>query len=411
MALPILPYLYADPFAGASGDMFLGALVDLGYPFSRLRADVDALDLDGLRLGRRRVTRGGLSAVRISVHCAPGQPHRSRRAIQAVLRRARLDKAIRRRAGEVFDALIEVEAKIHHQPVEQVHLHEVGALDALADVVGTVSAFFHLGVERMDAGPVNLGGGTVTCAHGVLPVPAPATAVLLQGVPVLGQGNVERTTPTGAALLKILATAFGPLPPCIMTRTGYGAGRRDTEDLPNVLRLMGGDLLPATLAPSPDPGGGLMEIRCQIDDMDPRIFGYLCDRLLAAGARDVYLCPVQMKKGRPGTLIVILADRDRIGVLGTILLDETTTLGYRLAPVTRVERSRRHVQVTTPFGPVRMKVSDSGPGAPLATPEYEDCRALARRNRVPLRRVLAAAVAAWERTPASRRSGARRSSP
>ncbi|TDI46269.1 MAG: DUF111 family protein, partial [Acidobacteria bacterium] len=202
----------------------------------------------------------------------------------------------------------------------------------------------------------------------------------------------------------------GPLPPCIMTRTGYGAGRRDTEDLPNVLRLMGGDLLPATLAPSPDPGGGLMEIRCQIDDMDPRIFGYLCDRLLAAGARDVYLCPVQMKKGRPGTLIVILADRDRIGVLGTILLDETTTLGYRLAPVTRVERSRRHVQVTTPFGPVRMKVSDSGPGAPLATPEYEDCRALARRNRVPLRRVLAAAVAAWERTLASRRSVARRSS-
>jgi len=397
MALPVFPYLYADPFAGASGDMFLGALVDLGYPFSRLRADVDALALDGLNLGRRRVTRGGLSAIRITVHCAPGQPHRGRRAIQAALRKARLDGAIRRRAGEVFDALIEVEANIHRQPSEQVHLHEVGALDALADVVGTVSALLHLGVQRLDAGPVNLGSGTVNCAHGVLPVPAPATAALLQGIPVLGQGEGERTTPTGAALLRVLATTFGSLPPCIMTRSGYGAGRRDTEDLPNVLRLMGGDLLPASLHSSAHPAAGLMEIRCQIDDMDPRVFGYLCDRLLAEGARDVYLCPVQMKKGRPGTLVVILADSARIGDLGALVLAETTTMGYRLIPVTRVERSRRHVRVETSFGPVRMKVSDHGPGEPLATPEYQDCRTLARRHKVPLRRVLAAAVAAWER--------------
>ena len=411
MALPVLPYLYADPFAGASGDMFLGALVDLGYPFSHLRADVDALALDGLRLGRRRVTRGGLSAVRIAVHCAPGQPHRGRRAIQSVLRKARLDGTIRRQAMEVFDALIEVEANIHRQPAEQVHLHEVGALDALADVVGTVSALVHLGVKRLDAAPVNLGSGTVTCAHGVLPVPAPATAALLKGIPVLGRGEGERTTPTGAALLRVLATAFSSLPPCIMTHTGYGAGRRDTEDLPNVLRLMGGKLLPATLPSSPEPGNRLMEIRCQIDDMDPRIFGYLCECLLAAGARDVYLCPVQMKKGRPGTLVVILADGDRIGDLGTILLAETTTLGYRLIPVTRVERSRRHVRVKTPYGPVCMKVSDHGPGEPLATPEYEDCRTLASRHRVPLRRVLAAAVAAYGRQSASRRGGARRRSP
>ncbi len=405
MTLPVIPYLYADPFAGASGDMFLGALVDLGYPFSRLRADVDALALDGLRLGRRRVTRGGLSAVRITVRCAPGQPHRGRRAIRSILRKARLDAEIRRRAGEVFDALIEVEANIHHQSVEQVHLHEVGALDALADVVGTVSALIHLGVKRLDAASVNVGSGTVACAHGTLPVPAPATADLLRGIPVHGRGDGERTTPTGAALLRILATAFGPLPPCVMTRTGYGAGLRDTDDLPNVLRLMGGDLPATPLGHSPDQGGGLMEIRSQIDDMDPRVFGYVCDRLLTAGARDVYLSPVQMKKGRPGTLIVILADRDRVGGLGTILLDETTTLGYRLVPVTRVERSRRHVRVKTPYGPVRMKVSDQGPGEPLATPEYEDCRTLARRRKVPLRRVLAAAVAAWERKPATERSG------
>jgi uncharacterized protein (TIGR00299 family) protein len=381
--------------------MFLGALVDLGYPMAALRRAVAALDLDGIVLSRRRVTRGGIGAVRVAVRCAPDQPHRGRKEIRAILRRARLDSVIRRRSLEVFEALIEVEAGIHRLPPDRIHLHEVGALDALADVVGTVTALTEMGVRRMDAGPVNVGSGTVQCAHGTLPVPAPATAALLTGVPVFSQGDGERTTPTGAALLKVLAHQFGPLPHCTVLNTGYGAGHRDGDDLPNILGLMGGRLAGRT--GGPDTPASLVEIRTQIDDMDPRIFGYLSERLLEQGARDVYLCPVYMKKGRPGTLVVVLADAGQAGNLGELLLRETTTLGYRVTPVTRVERPRRVVRVATTFGPVRVKVGDEDSDEPLVTPEYEDCRKLARRHGKPLRTIMAAALEAWQRTAATRR--------
>ena len=402
MPVPKIPFLYADPCSGASGDMFLGALVDLGYPMPALRRAVASLGVEGIVLSRRRVTRGGISAVRLAVRCAPNQPHRGRREIRAILRRSRLDKAIRQRSWEVFEALIEVEARIHRLPADRVHLHEVGALAAVADVVGTVTALTDMGVPRLDTGPVNVGSGTVQCAHGILPVPAPATAALLTNVPVFSQGDGERTTPTGAALLKVLTDRFGPLPPCTLLSTGYGAGRRDGRDLPNVLRLMGGHV-EDTGAVAGAGTGSLVEIRTQIDDMDPRLHGYLCERLLEEGARDVYLCPVYMKKGRPGTLVVILSAADRAENLGGILLEETTTLGYRLTPVTRVERPRRLVPVTTPYGKVRVKVADEDSSEPLVTPEYEDCRKLARKHHKPLRTILAAALAGWRSHAADRK--------
>ena len=375
--------------------MFLGALVDLGYPMPALRGAVAALGVEGIVLSRRRVSRGGIGAVRVAVRCAPDQPHRGRKEIRAILRRSRLDRAIRQRSWDVFEALIEVEAGIHRLPVDRVHLHEVGALDALADVVGTVAALTEMGVQRLDTGPVNVGSGTVQCAHGILPVPAPATAALLSGVPVFSQGEGERTTPTGAALLKVLTHQFGPLPHCTLTARGYGAGHRDGEDLPNVLGLMGGRL-PEMTGSQGEPDT-LVEIRTQIDDMDPRLFGHLSELLLEQGARDVYLCPVYMKKGRPGTLVVILADAAQAGSLGDILLQETTTLGYRVIPVTRVERPRRMVRISTTYGTVRVKVADQDSADPLATPEYEDCRKLARRHGKPLRTIIAAAMEAWQR--------------
>jgi uncharacterized protein (TIGR00299 family) protein len=391
MPTPEIPLLFVDPFAGASGDMLLGALVDLGYPFTRLRRDVAALGLEGVTLSRRRVTRGGLSATRIVVRCAPDQPHRGRREIRRLLRTAPLEPAVRRRAMEVFEALIAAEARLHRMPPERVHLHEVGALDALADVVGTVAALFGLGVREMVCGPINVGSGTVACAHGRLPVPAPATAELLKGLPITSLGEGERTTPTGAALLRVLTTACGPLPPALIEHTGHGAGARDTKDLPNLLRLLGGRRAGAAT----DGGEALVELSSQIDDMDPRLYGHLLERLLAAGALDVAVLPATVKKGRPGSLLLVLAEPDRAGALGRLIFDETPTLGYRLSPVRRVSRARRQVAVDTPWGQVRMKVADDAAGAPVATPEYEDCRALARRRGIPLREVMAAAAAAW----------------
>ena len=384
--LPSYPFVYVDATAGASGDMFLGALLDLGYPLAHLRARLAALGVKGLSLGRSRVLRGGLTATRARVRTTHDAPHRGRREIRAILRGSRLDAAIRSRSLEVFERLIEVEAALHRLPPDRIHLHEVGALDALADVVGTVAALIEMDCREVVASPVNVGSGTVRAEHGVLPVPAPATLALLRGLPIVAEGAGEKTTPTGAALLATLASGFGPLPLVRVGAIGHGAGSREDADRPNILRLLGGER-------DASPGGAirLIEIRTQLDDLDPRIYGHLVDRLLAARARDVTLTPVQMKKGRPGTLVTVLArpeDRDR---LGNILFDETTTLGYRVTTVDRVERRRRQVRVRTPWGTVRLKVADDKPWLALATPEYEDCRRLAERAGVPLRAVLEAA--------------------
>jgi uncharacterized protein (TIGR00299 family) protein len=254
-----------------------------------------------------------------------------------------------------------------------------------------------MGVQEIHSSPVNVGSGTVSCAHGELPVPAPATAALLKGVPVYGSGDGERTTPTGAALLRALAAQFGPLPACRIDAVGYGAGSRDLSGPANLLRLLAGAR--PGVSPRPPAGGAarLVELRCQVDDMDPRLFGHLMERLLAAGACDVYFAPIQMKKNRPGTLVVVLATETEAGDLGRILLDETTTLGYRWLPVERYERPRRHVRVRTRYGMVRIKVTEDDGVETVATPEYEDCRKLAARRGVPLRRVLQEARSAWLR--------------
>ncbi len=285
--------------------------------------------------------------------------------------------------------LAEAEAAIHAMPVEKVHLHEVGAIDAIVDVVGAVCALEHLGADRVVCAPLNVGGGTVRCAHGVFPVPAPATVRLLTGVPTFSAGpRVELLTPTGALILTGAASEFGAQPPMRVTAVGYGAGDRDFADRPNVLRVLVGDSGPVEAEP-------LVIVECEIDDMSPQVFGDVMDRLFEAGAADVFFSPVQMKKNRPGTLVTVLVGPQRRDAVVGLLFAETTTLGVRYHEVRRECLDREHRAVSTPYGEVRMKLGRRHGLLLNAAPEFDDCRRLSRERGVPVKDIQAAAVRAW----------------
>jgi uncharacterized protein (TIGR00299 family) protein len=283
-----------------------------------------------------------------------------------------LSSAARQRANTLFDRLAETEAAIHQMPVEQVHLHEVGALDSIVDIVGCVFGLDWFRADRIVSSPLNVGGGTVPCAHGVMPVPAPATLRLLHGVPVYSSGHeVELVTPTGALLVSGYADTFGPMPAMTVQASGYGAGDRDLAGRPNVLRLVVGEGgVDALIEP-------LMVLECEIDDMNPQLFGALMDRLQAAGALDVFFTPVQMKKNRPGTLITVLAPPDRRESLGSIIFRETTTIGLRWHTAERERLEREVVQVQTPHGSARVKLARRAGAVMNAAPEFDDCARLA----------------------------------
>ncbi len=394
--------LYFDCAQGASGDMLLGALVDLGLPLASLEAELRKLPLPGWRLESRRVMRCGLQATKVDVVVEGHEhAHRGLAEIAAILGAAGLDPADERRALSLFERLAVAEAAVHGVPVERVHFHEVGAVDSILDVVGAVVGLRWLGAERFVASPLNVGTGTVTMSHGTFPVPPPATARLVAGAPVFGAGKGEKLTPTGALLVTGYATEFGPLPLMQVEATGYGAGTREDADAPNVLRLIVGDAPATAAAPgaaagaAADAGEPVLVLECELDDMSPQLVGPLYEQLLAASALDVYVTPIQMKKGRPGLLLSVLARPADRGALEGILFRETTTLGVRRSEWQRTALERRSVRVETAYGVIAIKLGLRAGVVVNAQPEFEECRRAAQAHAVPLKEVMAAALAAW----------------
>ncbi len=378
---------YFDCIAGASGDMILGALVDAGLSMDLLQTQLAALQLDELRVASQRVVKHGFSATRVEVQVADDVPARCLPDIEKVVMQSTLAPSIKERAVEIFRRIGSVEAAIHNVPLEQVHLHELGGVDTIVDVVGTLIGLDALGVNQVVVSPLPLGRGWVQGAHGKIPLPAPATLGLLTDVPIVGSPlEAELVTPTAAALLSTLAVSFGPIPAMTLRRVGYGAGTLELP-IPNLLRVLIGeasDVLRATTET-------LAMLETSIDDMNPEFYEYLVESLLDAGALDVFLTHVQMKKGRPGNIVHVLCRPDDASRLTHILFAESTTLGVRQSLVTRHCLPRSTEPVETPYGIVRVKVALWDNGKTRIKPEYEDCRRLAEQHDVPLREVYRAA--------------------
>lgn len=428
---------YLECFSGISGDMFLGALVDAGVPFSSLENTVATLNV-GARLASRKVMRGGLSGTKIDVitaedhsheHTHPvqdhqheqsdvhehehshshehdhqhahahehththadgtvhthehaHQPHRSLSAILGIINSAPLSDSVKTRASRAFQLLGEAEARIHSMPVEQVHFHEVGAVDTIVDIVCAAIGAEHLKADRWLCSPLNVGSGTVNCAHGTLPVPAPATLALLSDAPIYSSGPaMERVTPTGAAILRMLEVEYTALPALRVASTGYGAGGRDTPGQPNLLRLLVGED-----SAQQNAAETITILETVIDDSSPQLIAYVSELLLEAGAWDVYRIPVQMKKGRTGVQLTVLCHPDRIATLRDLLFRETTTIGMHWRVENKTSLAREFKEVQTEWGPVRIKIARWPSGEVAnAAPEYEDCRRLATEHSVPLK--------------------------
>jgi uncharacterized protein (TIGR00299 family) protein len=407
---------YFDCVAGAAGDMILGALVDLGLPVDALRAALGTLALDGYRIETSRVVRQGMSACKLDVfvgqrhvedhahaeghaheahHGAHAHPHAHGHAhgrhLSDIVKRiaaSGLDPAVKERSIALFTRLGEAEAAVHGTTVEKVHFHEVGAVDSIVDIVGSVWGLHWLGVDRFVASPINVGGGSVTISHGVYPVPPPATARLLQDALVFGDGSVERCTPTGALLVSGYASTYGGLPPLRLTGVGHGAGTRDTKDRPNVLRILVGD-------EADTPGDRVVVLEAEVDDVSPQVLGALLERLFEVGVKDAYFTPVQMKKSRPGVLVTVLAVPSQREAVEELLFRETTTLGVRRHECERTTLEREIVRVTTPYGTIGVKVGRRGERVYNAQPEFEDCKTAALAAGVPLKEVLTAAIVAY----------------
>ena len=383
---------YLDCFSGVSGNMLLGALLDAGLALDDLKADLARLPLSGYEIRAERVTKRGVSATHLAVEVSPEHAHRGLKDVIAIIDQAGLPSGVSDQSRRIFTRLAEAEARVHGQPVEEVHFHEVGAVDAIIDVVGACCGLHRLGIEQVSASPLPLGGGWVETAHGRLPVPAPATAELLKGVPAYG-GPVEEelVTPTGAAILTTIATSFGPMPPMTVRSVGWGAGTKEMAH-PNVLRIFVGESAAQPRAQS------LVAIETNLDDMNPEFFEYLMDRLYMAGALDVFYTPIVMKKSRPATLISVLAEATQANALREVIFRETTTLGVRSYDVSRLCLERDWREVQTEYGPVRMKVGLSDGEIITAAPEYEDCRRLARESGTPVKTVYQAAQSAFEKS-------------
>ncbi len=415
--------LYFDCFNGASGDMILGALLDAGVPLDGLRAALGSLAINGYGITADRVLRAGVSATKFRVveagtpapahthshghlhaahlehpthsthpkHPKHHHPHRSLPEIYALIDRSALSAAGKDRAKALFERLAVAEAAIHQMPVERVHLHEVGALDSIIDIVGAVYALDSLAAERVVVSPINVGRGMVQSAHGVFPVPAPATVRLLADAPVFSRGpEAELLTPTGALVLTAYAQAFGPLPAMRVTATGYGAGDHDFADTPNVLRVLIGE---ATSVHA--HADRVLVVESEIDDMNPQLFGPVMEQLYAAGALEVFFIPVQMKKSRPGTLVSVLVAPARKEAVVEILFRETTTIGVRYAEWQRECLEREIVALDTPYGRVRIKVARRHGAVMNGQPEFDDCAARAKQHGVATKDVHASAMKAW----------------
>jgi uncharacterized protein (TIGR00299 family) protein len=383
-----------DCFSGAAGDMILGALIDVGCPLEIMQETVDKLSLPGVSLTAEKVQRHGLAATLARVQVKPGSQTAQRHLpeILRLIEDAGLEPRIIKDSKAVFQRLAEAEAHVHGTGVEKVHFHEIGAADAIVDIVGACAGLAALAVERITCSPIPTGSGTVTCEHGVMPVPAPATAQLLRGYPIAGCDEVgELTTPTGAALLTTLADDFGPLPEMTLATVGCGAGTRESPTRPNLLRLFIGQAVP----PDAAEHDTVTVLETQVDEATGQSLGYACERLLEAGALDTYIVPITMKKGRPGQLLTVLCRPRDAPALEALVFAETSTFGLRRYEVRRTKLARRQVTVETRFGPVRVKLGQRGDKTEKAWPEYEDCVAAARKAGVPLQDVQHEALRVW----------------
>lgn len=399
-------HYHLDCSSGIAGDMFLGACLDLGMPLDVLQETVARLRLPNVSVESRKASRGGFVGTRFRV-LLDGKPlegpdpeehhhhhdhhhhyghSRDLAAIRELIQASDLAAPVKERAIRLFQRLGEAEAKAHGMPVDRVHFHEVGAIDSIVDLVGAAAAVEHLSPGRITCGQVNVGGGRVRTAHGELPVPAPATAELLRGIPIFGGPGGELTTPTGAVLLAELVDEYVDFPSMVLEGTGYGLGKKDLPDRPNALRLLRGR--------GRETRTEVMIVECEVDDLPGEGFGFLMERLLEAGALEVYFTPVQMKKNRPGTLITMLCRRHQLEGLAAVLLMESGSLGCRYSSAARFEAEREITEVETAYGTVRVKRASLN-GRPLAaSPEFEDCRRLALASGVPWRDIYRAALAA-----------------
>jgi pyridinium-3,5-bisthiocarboxylic acid mononucleotide nickel chelatase len=384
---------FFDCFSGISGDMVLGALVDAGVPVEQLRAELAALAVSGWTLTAEKVWKNGMAATHIKVQTEDTHTHRSLSTILDIIGKSPLAPAVQQRASAIFRNLGVAEAAVHDVPLEKIHFHEVGAIDAIVDIVGACIGFAALGIESFACSLLNVGGGTAKMAHGVLPVPAPATARLLLGKPTYSSGvQRELVTPTGAAIVATVCSAFGSQPPMTVSAIGYGAATADLEGQPNVLRLMVGEAAQKIALGAEET---IRVLEANLDDMNPQIFGYFLDKALAAGALDVFAASVQMKKSRPGMLVTVLCKPTDEQKFQEMLFAETTTLGVRSHTAERRILPRAWETVATRFGNVRVKVARLDGIVRQASPEFDDCRKLAEEQNVPLQQVMDEAMRKW----------------
>src|SRR3984957_13232456 len=390
---------YFDCFSGISGDMVLGALVDAGADFGAIETELRKLGLDGWSISAEKVQRGQIFATHVNVATTEGHPHRGLSTILGRIEKAQLAPRAAERARKIFTRLAESEAKVHNQPIEKVHFHEVGAVDSIVDIVGACVGFELPGIDEFACSPLDVGAGQVITAHGLLPVPAPATADLLLGAPVYTSGiQKELVTPTGAAIATTLSTSYTKIPEMTLNAVGYGAGSADFPEKANVMRLLIGERESAATGENVhgESDAPITVIETNVDDMSPQIYGYFVERALAAGALDVFSTAVQMKKNRPGLLVTILSESANVARLTDLLFRETTTIGVRMYEARRRTLAREFLSVETGHGPVRMKISRLNGSVLNATPEYDDCQRIAAEKGIPLKDVLAAASYAFQ---------------
>ncbi len=365
-----------------SGDMTVGALLDLGVPFDFLKQELARLPipLSAYSLHLEQTARKGISAVKFGVHVEEHQPHRHYADIAGMIEQSSLSEGAKEKAQRIFFRLAEAEAKVHGVEIGHVHFHEVGGIDSIVDIIGTAICLDYLGIEEIHVSALPLGGGYVETAHGKLPVPAPATAELLRGIPVHGAlGEGERVTPTGAAIVAALGNSFGRAPSMTLAAVGSGAGDKDFPDVPNILRAMIGDKISDSLQRDE-----LYVAETNIDDMNPEILGFLMERLFAAGALDVTFSPLQMKKNRPGVKVTVLCSPEKLETLGRLVLAESTAIGVRYYPVSRLKMERATEDRDTSLGRVAVKVVRDGGVTVRVVPEYEECRRIALEKGLPL---------------------------
>ena len=376
---------YFDAFSGISGDMVIGALLDLGVSLDLLKAAFAKLPLDGYTLHQSERVQSGIRAVKFDVEVTTKQHERSFHSIAEMLNASTLSMVVKTTTLKIFTRLAEAEAHVHNTAVEDVHFHEVGAVDSILDIVGAAVGFEALGIQAQYTSPLPMGSGFVSSRHGTLPVPGPATAELVKGLSVrFEDGQSELVTPTGAAILAALAQ---PQPPAFsITQVGYGAGERTLPDRPNVLRVCLGHPIPEVQHEQ------LLVLETNIDDLNPEWYEHVMEQLFAAGARDVFLSPIQMKKNRPGIFLWVLCAPKDQGQLSDIIFNETSTLGVRVYPVDRLALRREQKEVQTEYGPVRVKIAYQPNGQVNLAPEYDDCKRLAQEKNVPLKLVYAAAM-------------------